>query len=157
MGLAASLSHQRIKYVLSTVIMTVLFVMAIMLMPKHASAQTEPLPPAPVSPTADIQNSLCAGANLDVTTNCQNGVTGQDATAAINNLIGDIINIFSLIVGVIAVIMIIVGGFRYITSGGDSTNISSAKNTIMYAIIGLIIVALSQTIVRFILGRVVEA
>jgi hypothetical protein len=53
--------------------------------------------------------------------------------------------------------MIIIGGFKYITSGGDSNNVSSAKNTILYAIIGLIIVALAQTIVRFILGRVISA
>jgi hypothetical protein len=107
--------------------------------------------------TAQIQNGLCAGANLDVTTNCQSGVSEQDATDKINALIADIINIFSLVVGVVSVIMIIIGGFRYITSGGDSSNVSAAKNTILYAIIGLVIVALAQTIVRFILGRVIAA
>jgi hypothetical protein len=49
--------------------------------------------------------------------------------------------------------MIIYGGFRYITSGGESGSISSAKNTILYAIIGLIIVALAQFIVKFILAK----
>jgi|GEM_PF-403706 len=108
------------------------------------------------SRTSDIQNSLCAGANLDVTSNCQSGITSQDATAKINDLIADVINIFSLVVGVVSVIMIIYGGFRYITSGGESNSVSSAKNTILYAIIGLVIVALAQTIVRFILGRVIS-
>jgi hypothetical protein len=114
---------------------------------------TSPTLPA----TPQIQNSLCAGANLDVNSSCDTGITGENATAAINDLIGDVINIFSLVVGVVAVIMIIIGGFKYITSGGDSSNVSSAKNTILYAIIGLIIVALSQTIVRFVLGRVITA
>jgi len=114
--------------------------------------------PATVLPsTAEIQNGLCAGANLDVTTNCQSGISGQDATDKINDLIADVINIFSLVVGVVSVFMIIIGGFKYITSGGDSNNVASAKNTILYAIIGLVIVALAQTIVRFILGRVVSA
>ncbi len=49
--------------------------------------------------------------------------------------------------------MIIVGGLKYITSGGDSGNITSAKNTILYAIVGLIVVALAQIIVRFVLQR----
>lgn len=64
------------------------------------------------------------------------------------------INIFSIVVGVIAVIMIIVGGLKYITSSGDSGNVTSAKNTILYAVIGLVIVALAQVIVRFVLGEV---
>jgi hypothetical protein len=52
----------------------------------------------------------------------------------------------------VAVIMIIYGGFRYITSGGDSNRVGSAKNTLIYAIIGLIIVALAQLIVHFVLS-----
>jgi len=103
--------------------------------------------------TADIQSSLCSGTNLSVDSNstCAGTTTG---TAKIDGFITDLVNIFSVIVGVVAVIMIIVGGFRYITSGGDSNNISSAKNTIIYAIIGLIIVALAQFIVQFVLAKV---
>ena len=109
----------------------------------------------PVS-AQDIANNLCAGANLNVDSSCSQGITNEDASGRINNLIADIINLFSLVVGVVSVIMIIVGGFRYIVSGGDSANVSSAKNTILYAIIGLVIVALAQTIVRFVLRQVLE-
>ena len=49
--------------------------------------------------------------------------------------------------------MIIVGGFKYITSGGNDGNVSTAKNTILYAVIGLVIVALAQIIVRYVLGK----
>jgi hypothetical protein len=103
---------------------------------------------------ADIQDNLCSGTSLSVdgTGNCSS-TTGQ-GTTKIDGFITDLVNIFSIIVGVVAVIMIIVGGFRYITSGGDSNNISSAKNTIIYAIIGLIIVALAQFIVQFVLNKV---
>jgi hypothetical protein len=48
--------------------------------------------------------------------------------------------------------MIIYGGFKYITSGGDSGNVSGAKNTLVYAIVGLIIVALAQFIVHYVLS-----
>jgi cytochrome bd-type quinol oxidase subunit 2 len=117
------------------------------LVPALASAQT-----ATASP--DISNGLCAGTNLDAnqTTGCT--VDSASANAEINNIIKLVINIFSLIVGLVSVIMIIVGGLKYITSGGESSNISSAKNTIVYAIIGLVIVALAQFIVHFVLGKI---
>jgi hypothetical protein len=57
----------------------------------------------------------------------------------------------------VAVIMIIVGGLKYITSGGDSNNVSSAKSTIIYAIIGLVVVALAQFIVQFVLNKVTSS
>jgi hypothetical protein len=50
--------------------------------------------------------------------------------------------------------MIIFGGFKYITSGGESGNVTSAKNTIIYAVIGLVIVAFAQFIVQFVLGKI---
>ncbi len=65
-----------------------------------------------------------------------------------------IINIFSVVVGSVSVIMIIIGGFRYIISGGDSTGVTAAKNTILYAIVGLVIVLFSQIIVRFVISNV---
>ncbi len=99
---------------------------------------------------SQITQNLCSGVNLDVTdTNCRT----EEGTATINNIIKQVINIFSLVVGVVAVVMIIVGGLKYITSGGDASSVSSAKNTILYAIIGLVIVALAQFIVRFVFGR----
>lgn len=101
-----------------------------------------------------IKQNLCAGVNLDVNSDCNNGgITDQEARDRFNSIIHSIINLFSLVVGVVSVIMIIVGGLKYITSGGDSGNVSGAKNTILYAIIGLVIVALSQVIVRFVLNK----
>jgi uncharacterized membrane protein len=78
---------------------------------------------------------------------------GNGSESQINKIVKTVIDIFSMIVGVVAVIMIIIGGFKYITSMGDSTSTASAKNTILYAVIGLVIVAMSQVIVRFVLGR----
>lgn len=104
------------------------------------------------SGTPDIQGCVSTGTCLNTnTSSCDTQGTPEDRVNAIIRLV---INIFSLVVGVVAVIMIIIGGFKYITSGGDSGNVSSAKNTIMYALIGLIIVALAQIIVRFVLQKV---
>lgn len=100
-----------------------------------------------------IQDCLDKGSCETDTANC---ASTSDPTERVNGLIRLIINIFSLVVGVIAVIMIIIGGLKYILSGGDSGNVTGAKNTILFAIVGLIIVALAQIIVRFVLKKVTE-
>jgi cytochrome bd-type quinol oxidase subunit 2 len=106
---------------------------------------------------ANIDGSLCQGADLKFggDESCNQG--NQNPEDKVNSLITEIVNIFSVIVGVVAVVMIIIGGFRYITSGGDSGNVTGAKNTILYAVIGLVIVALAQFIVKFVLKSAIEA
>lgn len=106
----------------------------------------------------DIQGPLCNGASdltFDTAPGDCDGVEGS--SGKLTGIIKTIINIVSVIVGVVAVIMIVFGGLKYITSGGDSSNVSSAKNTIIYAIIGLVIVALAQFIVRFVLDKTITA
>lgn len=113
--------------------------------------------PMPVSAQDGVQNTgfddgLQCGASFDF----QSRVCTADPAAdskKIDDTISTIINIVSIVVGLVAVIMIIIGGFKYITSNGDSGAVSSAKNTILYAIVGLVVVALAQIIVRFVVGR----
>jgi cytochrome bd-type quinol oxidase subunit 2 len=122
--------------------------------PVMVYAQPAPPAAAPTGSGADVQGSLCGGVELSADSadaNCNN--VDATGTAKANSLIKNIINIFSLIVGVVAVIMIIFGGFRYITSGGNDSSVGSAKNTILYAVVGLVIVALAQIIVRFVLTK----
>jgi hypothetical protein len=98
---------------------------------------------------AAAKDEICSGVNVVAGgSGCATGNT------QIYGLAKTIVQVFSIVVGIVAVIMIIVGGFKYITSGGDSGNITSAKNTIVYAVIGLVIVALAQFIVQFVLTRV---
>jgi hypothetical protein len=117
-----------------------------------------PVAAMPVAVYADqIGECLSQGSDLTVGSgsDCDPGDTSV-GTQRIQDIVTFIINIFSVIVGIVAVIMIIWGGFKYITSGGDSGNITSAKNTIIYAIIGLIIVALAQFLVKFVLDKVIQ-
>ena len=100
----------------------------------------------------DIVNSVCTGANLNFATTpqqCSNTTT--NAVGTINRIVTLIINVFSVIVGIVAVIMIVVGGFRYVTSGGNDQNVASAKSTILYALAGLVIAISAQVIVRYVL------
>lgn len=62
-------------------------------------------------------------------------------------------NVLLFIVGAISVIMLIVGGIRYTVSGGDSGQITAAKNTILYAIVGIVISILAYAIVNFFIGQ----
>lgn len=79
---------------------------------------------------------------------------GPAGGASLGGTIAVVINILSIIVAVAAVIIIIIGGLKYVLSSGDSARVNSAKDTILFAIVGLIIVALAQIIVRFVLGKV---
>jgi hypothetical protein len=100
-----------------------------------------------------IQDSLCGGVNLGdagEAGSCSDDSSGTN----VNTIVEDVVNFLSWFVGIVSVIMIIVGGFRYITSGGSNDKVTSAKNTIVYAIIGLILVALAQFIVNFVIARV---
>jgi len=79
------------------------------------------------------------------------------------NLLGDGgifttgVNLFLFVIGAVAVIMIIFGGFKYVISGGDSSAVTSAKNTILYAIIGLIIALLAYAIIDFVLQTITSS
>lgn len=66
--------------------------------------------------------------------------------------VGTIINTLSGLIGIVAVIMLIIGGFRYATAGANEKNVTAARNQIMYAIIGIVIVLLAWGITQFVLG-----
>jgi amino acid transporter len=128
------------------IVLTVGLLLALGLGGQHASALFD-----------GAKDQACQGINL--TDSAQsNGCGSTDLSNGIgvDNLIHNAINAFSIVVGVIAVIMIIVGGVKYITSSGDSNSVNSAKNTILYALVGLVVVALAQVIVRFVLHKAVE-
>lgn len=103
------------------------------------------------TPTLDPKSQACEALGLASTGN--SGDCSSAAGPNIDNTLRLAINLFSLIVGVAAVIMIIVGGLKYILSQGEGSNTASAKNTILYAIVGLVVVLLAQIIVKFVLKK----
>jgi len=99
----------------------------------------------------NIQNNIQTGINNSTGSSDTCG-SGSTITTGIGNLATEVVNILSVVVGIVAVIFLIYGGFRYITSGGESSNVSNAKNTLIYAVVGLVIVALAQLIVHWVLN-----
>ena len=104
----------------------------------------------PVYALTTAQQEACQA--IGNTADCTDKTTGN-SNGDLSGIIKLIVTIVSILVGVVAVIMIIWGGMKYITSGGESSKITGAKNTIIYALIGLVIVALAQFIVKFVLAK----
>jgi hypothetical protein len=70
----------------------------------------------------------------------------------VNEIVKTVINVLLFVVGLISVIMIIISGISYATSGGDSGAVSKAKNTLLYAVIGLVVAFLAYAIVNWVIG-----
>lgn len=111
------------------------------------------LVPAAPALAYDPLDAACAQGGADSaackskgqTTNPLTGSTGVLTRAA---------DVLAIVGGVIVVIMMIVGGIKYATSNGDSSQASSAKNTIIYGLIGLIVIVLARGIISFVVTRI---
>ena len=73
-----------------------------------------------------------------------------------NSIFKTVANLMIFVVGIIAVIMLIIGGIRYALSGGDQSAVTSAKNTILYAIIGLVIAFLAFAAVNWVIDALIS-
>jgi len=113
---------------------------------------TTSLAVVPAVASANFAGDACGGVNqVDSSQGC-----GSGSNKKLTNVLQLAVNILSFVVGFVAIIMIIISGFKYITSSGDSNNIASAKTTLIYAIVGLVIAALAQVIVRFTISHVLN-
>lgn len=70
-----------------------------------------------------------------------------------NSLFRSIVNILLFIVGAISVIMLIVGGIRFVVSSGDASQVQSARNTIIYSLVGVVVAFMAFAMVNFVVGR----
>lgn len=106
-------------------------------------------------------------AQVDVFTQCTAPITGGSTSANTQvcrnsntgilfgggGIWARIIRIVSVVVGAVSVLMVIIGGFRYVLSSGDGSNTKAAKDTILYALVGLVIAILANTIVNFVVNN----
>lgn len=74
-------------------------------------------------------------------------------TTSLNSLPGIVISTLFYFAGALAVIFVIIGGIQYVVSSGDPKKTAQAKNTIVYALVGLVLVAASGIVVRYIIGH----
>jgi len=116
---------------------------------------------SPVAPSAHAADATCdsgASAGISAGLDC---AQGEDVPTTLfggtDSIFTTIVNVLLFVIGAISVIMLIYGGIRYTTSGGNSASVTAAKNTILYAIIGLIIAFLAFAIVNWVLTSVSTA
>lgn len=88
-----------------------------------------------------------------------NAARGSDQAADLFGATGiftTLSNVMLFIVGAISVIMIVIGGMRYVVSGGNTANVAAAKNTILYAIVGLVIAMLAYAVINFVISSLLS-
>ncbi len=100
---------------------------------------------APVVSHAAPKDSIQNGVNL---------VSDGGPSTSLNVQIKNVVNVMLFVLGALAVIMIIVGGIRYVISAGDSSKVTAAKNTIVYAVVGLVVAILAFAIVNFVIANI---
>lgn len=105
---------------------------------------------SPIAVHADAKTAVCEGAGI---VGGASGCEPVEGTKTVNDYIAIGLNVFSAIIGVAAVVMMMIGGIKYVTSQGDATQTNNAKNTILYAAIGLVVAAIAQIFVQFVLSR----
>ena len=104
-----------------------------------------------------VASGVCGGFEASALT-LREGVEAARCDGCPADLFGDtgvfkqITNTILYVVGIVAVIMLIIGGIKYVVSGGDSKKVTDAKNTVLYAIIGLVIAFLAFAIVNFVVS-----
>lgn len=98
--------------------------------------------------------STAGGANLTLQSgaNCAKGEGQQTDLFGEAGVFKRIVDVMLFLIGAISVIMLIMGGVRYVLSGGEQAKVESAKNTILYAIIGVVIAILAYAVVNFVIS-----
>ncbi len=101
--------------------------------------------------SADLTDAACTGFQDALGSDGCGADAGQ---SDLRSTVSTAIDILSVAVAVISVFMIILGGFRYVTSGGDPGSTKGARDTVIYALVGLAIVAVSQSLVKYVVSKI---
>lgn len=103
----------------------------------------------------DPLKDACGTSQNGSPSSCADTNAGDGSVDPVSVVLTRVTNILAVILGVMAVIFILVGGFNYITANGDSSSIANAKKTIIYALVGLLVAFLARPIINFVLSKAV--
>ena len=101
----------------------------------------------------NVTGQACSGAAAGSAA-CVDSQSSSNPLLGKDGVITKFIQIFTVIIGIIAVLVLILAGIRFITSNGDPSSVAVARQTVIYAIVGLAVTAAAQIIVSFVLSRV---
>lgn len=127
-----------------------------------AATACEPDPANPLKCFCEEVNRDIAGASKDSKKICkindtENASGSQRGLLGENGIIKKVLNLLSWITGFLAAIYLIVGGFKIITSSGDSDSVASGRKMIVYAMVGVLVVISSNLIINLVIGAVNNA
>jgi hypothetical protein len=105
------------------------------------------------SPFGDACRSTDTASNSSACSKQSTQTTNNNSLTGPHGIIVKATSIVAMIAGIAAVIIIIVSGIRFIMSSGDPAKVTQAKNTILYAVIGLIVIVMARTIIVFVINR----
>lgn len=102
----------------------------------------------------DVVSPACQNADPDNLPAVCKTQAGGDPLFGPDGILTTVVNILSIIAGIVAVFVIMIGGAKMITSAGDSKSVQEARNAVLYAVVSLVIVASAQILVRFVLDKI---
>lgn len=108
--------------------------------------------PVALMPATVSASNNCTNPKDCITKGSDNAKTGA---TDIDEVIKSVTNLLLFLVGAVSVIMLVLGGFKYVTSNGNADQIKSAKNTIMYAVIGLAVAIIAYAAVDFVVDALI--
>jgi len=124
-------------------LLPLLLMVGLFAIPSYASAAIDPY--STVCKDSDVQDSAV----------CQDkSASDPSPVYGPNGILTKVANLLAVVGGIIAVVMIMVAGLKMVTSSGDSKKFSEARNTIIYAAVGIVVIVLARVIIEFILRLV---
>lgn len=125
------------KRLITAVVAALVLVLGLVAAPAHAT---------------NVFSGPCSNGAAKTSAVCQ-GQTKSNPLVGSNGLLVKVTHIVAILAGTAAVIIIIVSGFRFILSDGDSSKATTARNSLIYAVVGLVVVILAQSIISFVLSK----
>lgn len=101
----------------------------------------------------NVLQEACSSGSTGESSVCQSQNSGDPITGT-NGVLAKAARIISYLAGAAAIILMIIGGFMYVTSDGEASKLSAAKNTVIYALVGLVVVVFAQSIIIFVINKV---
>ena len=108
--------------------------------------------PLPAS-AANVFGDACSNAKVKTSAVCQDSGAKTNPLTGSNGLLIKITQIIAVVAGAAAVLIIIISGLRYVLANGDTAQAMNARNSILYAVVGLVVIAIAASIISFVVSK----
>jgi len=109
--------------------------------------------PLPAAAATNVFKDVCSKSSAQSSAACQKPTTTNPLTGS-NGLIINITHIIAVVAGAVAVIVIIISGFKFVLSNGDAAQATAARNSILYALVGLVVIIMASSIISLVMSKV---